>query len=529
LRPLQNLLESAVDGRAHGNTLVEVDGSKSTLGDARGGELELGVHLLVGTRSTEAVQAELLVRVALPTHGGASLDGQHGDTVGQDGEAVLLGLGIENLEARNGHNTGSDTVLLLEVSGSLNGDADLGTGGDNSDGSVGGVDSDVATLEGVLESGELKLGQVLTGQGHDGRSVLGGDGGVVGSGGLVTVGGTPHHAVRKGTEVSQGLNRLVSGAILTQTDGVVGSDVNDTNTREGRQAEGTGGVGDEVQESTTSGDDGAVGSKTVHDGSHGVLTHTVADVATGPLTDAKVRRLEVDSVLPAGVVRASQIGGTRDQLGKDIVNGLEAGLGELTGSDSGVGRLVDGQLLLPALGQLAGKTASEVSTLGLVLSRVLLEELVPLLLLGGTLSGVRVVLVVDLLGNSKGLLGVEAEQLLNTLGIIGLEGVTVDTAGTGKLGAETNGGGQLDDGGLVGDLLTLADGSLDTLEIVVTILDPLGVPAVGLEALEDILGEGTLGVTVCEAVSSLFPWKNSGQYYRWRCGCHRRWQSGCRA
>jgi transketolase len=37
--------------------------------------------------------------------------------------SIVLGLSIEDLEARNGHNTGSDTVLLLEVGGSLNGDA----------------------------------------------------------------------------------------------------------------------------------------------------------------------------------------------------------------------------------------------------------------------------------------------------------------------------------------------------------------------------------------------------------------------
>jgi hypothetical protein len=437
------------------------------------------------------------VRVALPTHGGAGLDGQHGDAVGEDLETVGLVLGIEDLEARNGHNTGSDTVLLLEICGSLDGDADLGTSGDNGDGSVGGVNSDVTTLQGALDSGELKLGQVLAGQGHDGRGVLGGQGRVVGSAGLVAVSGTPDHAVGEGTEVSQSLNRLVSGAVLTQTDGVVGSDVDDTNAGEGGETEGTGGVGDEVEESTTGGDDGAVGSETVHDGGHGVLTDTVADVTTGPLTNTEVRGLEVDGVLPAGVVGASQIGGTRDKLGDDIVDGLEDSLGELTGSDGSVGGLVDGKGLLPALGELAGETAGEVSTLGLVLRLVLLEELVPLLLLGGTLGGVLVVEVVDGLGNNEALLGVEAEQLLNTLGIIGLEGVTVDTAGTGELGAETNGGGQLDNGGLVSNLLTLANSSLNALKVTVTILDPLGVPAVGLETLHDVLGEGALGVTVC--------------------------------
>lgn len=129
-----------------------------------------------------------------------------------------------------------------------------------------------------------------------------------------------------------------------------------------------------------------------------------------------------------------------------------------------------------------------------------------------------VVLVVDLLGNSEALLGVEAEELLNTLSIIGLEWVTVDTAGTGELRAETNGGGQLDDGRLVSDLLTLANGILDGLKVVVTILDPLGVPAVGLEALENILSEGTLGVTVCvkkkEMSASGITLKNECHPYR---------------
>ena len=34
----------------------------------------------------------------------------------------------------------------------------------------------------------------------------------------------------------------------------------------------------------------------------------------------------------------------------------------------------------------------------------------------------------------------------------------------------------------------------------ITILDPLGVPAVGLESLQDVLGEGALGVTICMSV-----------------------------
>lgn len=159
----------------------------------------------------------------------------------------------------------------------------------------------------------------------------------------------------------------------------------------------------------------------------------------------------------------------------------------------------------------------------LVLLTVLLEELVPLLLSSSTLGGVLVVHVVDLLGDVEHLLGVEAELLLDLLAIVGLEGVAVDTAGTLELGTETDGGGKLDHRGLVGDLLGLSDGLLDGLEVGVTVLDVLYVPAVGLESLADILSESALGVTVC--MTSDFEFLEViRQTYQWRCGCHRRWQ-----
>lgn len=182
------------------------------------------------------------MRVALPAHGGAGLDGQNGDAVGENLEAVLLVLSIEDLEAGHGDNTGSNAVVLLEIFGSLDTDADLGTGGDQSDSSVGGLDGNVTTADGVLDGGVLQLGQVLAGQGQNGGSVLGGQSHVVGSAGLVTVSRAPDHAVRQSTEVGQSLDRLVSRAVLTQTDGVVGSDVDDTNARQSRQTNGTGGV-----------------------------------------------------------------------------------------------------------------------------------------------------------------------------------------------------------------------------------------------------------------------------------------------
>jgi hypothetical protein len=79
----------------------------------------------------------------------------------------------------------------------------------------------------------------------------------------------------------------------------------------------------------------------------------------------------------------------------------------------------------------------------------------------------------------------------------------VDTTGTLELGTKTDGGGELDDRGLVGDLLGLGNGLLNALEVRVTVLDMLSVPSVGLESLENVLSEGALGVTVCNYVSFL--------------------------
>jgi hypothetical protein len=104
--------------------------------------------------------------------------------------------------------------------------------------------------------------------------------------------------------------------------------------------------------------------------------------------------------------------------------------------------------------------------------------------------------IVDLLGDNEGLLRVETELGLDAGDVVSLERAAVDAVGALKLGTVSDDGGKLDDGGLVLDLLGLLDGSLDAIQIVVAILDPLSVPAVGLEALEDILSEGDVGVTI---------------------------------
>lgn len=254
-------------------------------------------------------------------------------------------------------------MLLQEELGGIHGDTNLGTGGDQGD--LGTLDllQDVTTLDGLLDDGALELGQVLSGEGNDAGGVLGGQGNVVGSASLVAVSRAPDHAVGESTEVSQSLDRLVSRTVLAQTNGVVGGDPDGADARQGRQTDGTGSVGDEVEESTTVGDDGSVGGQTVHDGTHTVLTDTISDVSSGVVSEAGSLGLEVNSLLPAGKVGASQISRSTDKLGQDSLDLAENSLGQLSAGDGSVGGGVDGQVLLPALRQLTLQAALKVSGL----------------------------------------------------------------------------------------------------------------------------------------------------------------------
>lgn len=434
--------------------------------------------------------------VALPAHGAHDLNGQRGDTVGKDGKAVLLVLEVESLEAGHGDNTGLDVLLLLKVLGGVDGNRDLGTGRNQGDVGTLNLVQDVTTLGGLLDGGALELGKVLARESDDARSVLGSQADVISTAGLVTVGRSPDHGVGESTEVSESLNRLVGRTVLTETDGVVGGNPDGSDAGESRQTNGSGSVRNEVQEGTGVGKDGTVGSETVEDSTHTVLTDTVSDVSTGVVTKTSGLGLEVDSLLPSGQVGASQIGGTTEELGNDTLDLAEDSLGQLSGGNGGVGGSVDGEALLPALRKLAAQSAEEVGVLLGILLLVLGEELVPLLLTGSTLGRSLTVVVVDLLGNGEALVGVEAPLLLQLLDVVSLERRTVDTVSALVFGAVANGGLELDKRRLVGDGLGLLDGSLNGLKVVVTVLDLDDVPAVSLVSLRDVLSEGNSGVTV---------------------------------
>lgn len=73
---------------------------------------------------------------------------------------------------------------------------------------------------------------------------------------------------------------------------------------------------------------------------------------------------------------------------------------------------------------------------------------------------------------------------------------TVNTVSTLLLGAETNDGRELDEGGLVLLLTGLSDGSIDARKVSVSVVDVEDLPAIGEETLLDVLSESNVGATV---------------------------------
>ena len=155
-----------------------------------------------------------------------------------------------------------------------------------------------------------------------------------------------------------------------------------------------------------------------------------------------------------------------------------------------------GELGIPALGQLAPQAALKLSGFCWIGDAVRLQDAIPLGLGGGSALDRLAPLVVGLGGHFE-VAVVPVEGLAGEGGLLGSEGGAVHAGGVGLVGgAEADRGGDLDHAGLVGDRLGRLDRLADPLHIVVAVGHVLHVPAVGLVALEHVLGERHRCVTV---------------------------------
>lgn len=264
--------------------------------------------------------------------------------------------------------------------------------------------------------------KVLSGEGENGWGVLREDGDEISGRSLVTIGWSPESDVRGSSEPCGSLDRLVGRSVLTETNRVVSSDLNDSEVGESGKSDSTGSVRDEVEESSTEWDDTTVGSETVTDGSHTVFSNTESEVSTSVRTETGGWVLEILGTLPSGQVGTGQIGGTTNELWKNLDKLGNGGFGKLSATNSGILGGVGGECLLPSIWKTTFNSSSEFGSLLGVLVLVLLEESIPLLgLLVTLLSGLAVDVFGDI-GNDKGLVGVEAPLLLKLSDIVLLEG-----------------------------------------------------------------------------------------------------------
>lgn len=148
------------------------------------------------------------------------LHGQDGRTAAQHAELVLSRLEVEDRPAWQADDTRLD-ALRVELHGRLERDGDLAARADDREVLALDLVHDVAALERTLDRRALKVGEVLAGEGEDGRRLAARKGRVVCGGGLIAICRTPEVDVGHRAEVSGSLDWLVSRAVLAETNRVV--------------------------------------------------------------------------------------------------------------------------------------------------------------------------------------------------------------------------------------------------------------------------------------------------------------------
>mmetsp|Transcript_9518 Transcript_9518/g.28765 ORF Transcript_9518/g.28765 Transcript_9518/m.28765 type:complete len:494 (-) Transcript_9518:3-1484(-) len=285
----------------------------------------------------------------------------------------------------------------------------------------------------------------------------------------------------------------MGGSILAEEDRVVRHDVDDLCLGEGGHSHGSPHVVGEDEEGCAVRDEvGTVEGDAVADGPHAVFTDSKPQVA--PLGGGL---LEVAKALQDGQVGGREVGRASPKVRQDRCEDVECLVGELAcgGLALLLAHLLEG--LLPAVWKLllqvnVLKLLAELGVLLLVLGKVL----VPLLLDLCAVVSLAVAVFLDVLRDDK-LVVLPAEVVAGGLHLLRAERGSVDGVRVGLVRRPVaDDGRHLEQRGLVGDGLGLLDGVLDGLEVGVAVDDVDDVPAVRLEALRDVLGEGNLGVSV---------------------------------
>lgn len=401
--------------------------------------MEVLEHILSRSRHTKGRNAIDAVGVLVPATRTARLHRQDRHTVGEEGLLVLQGLLV--VERTAGHGDHTDLDALHEFLG-LQASGDLGTGSDEDElRLVLTVINDVGALRHSLAIRVSKNRKGLAGESHDHRKLR-----LhvhrIGTNGLIGIGRSNDRDIRHRTDLLEMFNRLMSGTILTHTNRIVGHDVEDGELLDGTHTNGTHHVASEGEEGGAEGTHATIGVHTIADRAHGVLTNTKVDVATlGMFLAERNRGGDV------GVVGGSEIRRTTRDLMIALCKVVEDLARDGTSGDVLLSGLVDGEVLLPSLLELALHAAIQLSTELGVAAAVLLHHLDPSGVLLASLLRSGVVEGVHVLRNSVGLRGGNTELLASGLDAVPADGGTVAGAGALKGTAVANLGANGNDGG----------------------------------------------------------------------------------
>ena len=309
-------------------------------------------------------------------------------------------------------------------------------------------------------------------------------------GGLVEAGGPDDVEVGRRPQRHELLDRLVRRAVLPHADRVVREDERGRDVHDRGQPDRALHVVREDQEA------GAVGAEArqreaVDDRAHRVLAN--AEVQVAP---AVVPGLDAVGALDQRQRRGREVGGSADEVGQPGRDPLQHLLPRLAGGDhAGVGPLLR-RVGAEAVGQAVGEEALEFGRLDGEVRAEGGERLVPLrLLLTPALDRAAEVLQ-RLLGNEEGLEAGIAVDLLGQPDLLLAERRSVRAVGVllvRRAGRDVRA--DDDQAGAVLDLLGDAQRLLQAVEPDV-LVEVLHVPAVGLVAGADVLGEGELRVAL---------------------------------
>lgn len=214
-----------------------------------------------------------------------------------------------------GHGDDTDTRL---ASGGLDGVLKLGACRDD-DGFEGSFFflGDVSASASAFAAGgdvELLLGHdLLARKDEGGRSVGAEEGRGPSAGDFLGVSGANDVEVWNHAQATDGLDRLVSGAVFTDTNGVVGEDIDDGEFSQSGEADGRAHVVGEDEEGRAAGTEEAVVGDAVANRAHGVLADTEPDVFA-----FWSRSAVVAGVLEVVLGRTVKVSRTGDKAGDEL-------------------------------------------------------------------------------------------------------------------------------------------------------------------------------------------------------------------